>query len=258
MTNLSYDIATQSDVLAKMPGIAHGYFSRNGGVSNGLYTSLNAGLGSGDNRDSVLENRARMCAFLEVDKIASPYQIHSAQCIITDTPWDDDRPKADGVVTTTKGLAIGVVTADCGPVLFADPQARVIAAAHAGWQGALNGVLQNTINTMTDAGASRRNITAILGPTISQDNYEVGPEFPNPFLAQTTDNAKYFIPSATPHHFMFDLQSYIVKQLNQAGVNGHALSVCTYGEEDNYFSYRRTTHRNEADYGRQLSAIALT
>lgn len=257
MTTSTRSIATQSDALSALSGITHGFFTRNGGVSKGIFSSLNAGLGSGDDRNSVKENRSRICNFLDVDAIASPYQVHSADCIVTEKPWNDERPEADALVTTTPGLAIGIVTADCGPVLFADPKARVIGAAHAGWQGALNGVLQNTISQMEAAGAKRENITAILGPTISQKNYEVGPEFHNRFLAQITDNAKYFIPSKTAHHFMFDLQAYIADQLNQAGVSGSALSTCTYGEEENYFSYRRTTHRKEADYGRQLSAIVL-
>ncbi|MEM9734166.1 MAG: peptidoglycan editing factor PgeF [Pseudomonadota bacterium] len=249
-----------SEKLCALKGISHGFFTRAGGVSEGIYAGLNAGLGSGDNRAHVLENRRRMAAFLKVDedRIASPYQIHSALAVTTDKPWSDNRPKVDGVATATPGLALGIVTADCGPVLFADAQNQIIGACHAGWKGALSGVLESTLEAMESLGAERSNTVAILGPSISQTNYEVGPEFPAPFLEQGADNQRYFIPSQKADHHMFDLSQYIVDRLAQAGVSTSGMvDVCTYGSED-FFSYRRTTHRGEPDYGRQLSAIALT
>ncbi len=245
--------------LAHISGIQHAFFTREGGVSKGIYEGLNAGLGSGDDRNHVVENRNRMAAYLNVpdDKIASPYQVHSPDAIVTTQAWHEDRPKADGVVTNTPGLALGIVTADCGPVLFADAGAGVIGACHAGWKGAANGVMESTIEQMETLGAQPKNITAVLGPCISQANYEVGPNFPASFLELDTSNASYFIPSTKHDHHMFDLTGYIVDRLAKAGVNSNAVNRCTYAEEDKFYSYRRTTHRNEPDYGRQLSAIVL-
>lgn len=242
-----------------MPGIGHAFFTRVGGVSKGLYCGLNAGLGSGDHRDHVLENRRRMARHLAVEEgqIASPYQFHSPDVVVTTNAWADDRPKADGVVTRQKGLALGVVTADCGPVLLADAESGTIGACHAGWKGALGGVLENTIDAMEALGAQRGRITAVLGPTISQKNYEVGPNFPDPFLALSLDNRRYFSPSVNPGHHMFNLAGYIVDRLLTTGVQAGAVHRCTYGEEDLFYSYRRTTHRKEPDYGRQMSAIVL-
>ena len=178
--------------------------------------------------------------------------------VVTEAAWQgDERPKADGVVTTRPGLAIGVVTADCGPVLFADSKAGVIGACHAGWKGALGGVLENTIEVMCQEGARRADITAVLGPTISQKNYQVGPGFADPFLEQSADNSAYFGPSDKPDHHQFNLTQYVVDRLSRAGVKAAAVNRCTYQEEENFFSYRRTTHRRETDYGRQLSAIVL-
>ncbi|MEL6783430.1 MAG: peptidoglycan editing factor PgeF [Pseudomonadota bacterium] len=248
-----------ADELSAMPGISHGFFTRTGGVSEGIYAGLNAGLGSGDDRAKVVENRRRIALHLGVKEqnIASPYQIHSAFAVTTDKPWSDDRPKVDGVATATPGLALGIVTADCGPVLFADTQNNVIGACHAGWKGALTGVLEATLDAMETLGANRKDITAILGPSISQENYEVGPEFPAPFIEQSEDNGRYFIPSQKPDHHMFDLSRYIVDRLAKASVGASDMvDVCTYASED-FFSYRRTTHRGEPDYGRQLSAITL-
>ena len=256
MSNIS---PIKSPSLGALPGISHGFFTRQGGISTGLYEGLNAGLGSNDNRDHVVENRRRMTQALGVDenRLASPYQVHSPDVIITNEAWTDDRPKADGVATTQRGLALGIVTADCGPVLFADAEAGVIGACHAGWKGALGGVLENTIAAMVELGAQQGNITAILGPTISQSNYQVGPGFPEPFLALSADNSKYFGASDKPDHHQFDLTGYIVDRLAATGVTAGAVHRCTYGEEDNFYSYRRTTHRDEPDYGRQLSAIVL-
>lgn len=247
--------------LLKLDGIRHGYFTREGGVSSGIYGSLNIGLGSDDDRAMVLENRNRVASALGVDKanLVSPYQIHSPDVIAVTGPFADDADrKADALVTKTHGLAIGVATADCGPVLFADPEARVIGAAHSGWKGAFTGVLQNTVSAMETLGASKADIRAVLGPTISRDAYEVGPEFHERFLADNPENARYFVPSERTGHFMFDLPAFITDRLRDLGLKhvgdtGH----CTYRNEDRFFSFRRTTHRQEPDYGRQISAIAL-
>ena len=161
-------------------------------------------------------------------------------------------------MTTRPGLAIGILTADCGPVLFADPKARVIGAAHAGWKGALTGILENTISKMESHGAHRDNIIAVLGPMISQSNYEVGPDFPAPFLAKSKNNRDFFKPSQNSTHYLFDLAGYIVHRLTQSGVQASNSNHCTYSNESNFYSYRRTTHRDESGYGRQLSAIVLT
>ncbi len=246
--------------LSELDGIRHAFFTRQGGVSQGIYAGLNAGLGSNDKRDRVVENRNRMADWLGCghDRIASPYQVHSPDCVIAEIAWDDDRPKADGVVTDTPGLALGVVTADCGPVLFADPKARIIGACHAGWGGALKGVLEDTIEKMESLGAMRNEITAVLGPTISQANYEVGPDYPTSFLEKDPANERYFVPSKNEGRFMFDLPNYVVDRLTSAGVSANWTGHCTYADEANFFSYRRTTHAGEPDYGRQLSAIILT
>lgn len=250
----------EADVL-KLDGIRHGFFTRQGGVSGGIYTSLNIGLGSDDERSSVLENRDRVAGQLGIgaDRLVSPYQIHSADVITVSAPFaqDADR-KADALVTATPGLAIGIATADCGPLLFADTKAGVIGAAHSGWKGAVTGILQNTVAAMEALGATRTNITAVLGPTISQGAYEVGPEFKERFLQEHPDNTRYFKPSERAEHFMFDLPAFITDKLQALGLGAVAdLALCTYGDEDRFFSYRRTTHRKEPDYGRQISAIAL-
>ena len=250
----------EADVL-KLDGIRHGFFTRQGGVSGGIYTSLNIGLGSDDERSSVLENRDRVADQLGIgaDRLVSPYQIHSADVITVSAPFaqDADR-KADALVTATPGLAIGIATADCGPLLFADTKAGVLGAAHSGWKGAVNGILQNTVAAMEALGATRTNITAVLGPTISQGAYEVGPEFKERFLQEHPDNTRYFKPSERAEHFMFDLPAFITDKLQALGLGAVAdLALCTYADEDRFFSYRRTTHRKEPDYGRQISAIAL-
>jgi YfiH family protein len=250
----------EADVL-KLDGIRHGFFTRQGGVSGGIYASLNIGLGSDDDRGSVLENRERVAGQLGIgaDRLVSPYQIHSPDVITVSAPFtpDADR-KADALVTATPGLAIGIATADCGPLLFADPKAGVIGAAHSGWKGAVTGILQNTVAAMEALGATKGNITAVLGPTISQAAYEVGPEFKDRFLQEHPDNTRYFRPSERAQHFMFDLPAFITDKLEALGLGDVAdLALCTYADEDRFFSYRRTTHRKEPDYGRQISAIAL-
>jgi hypothetical protein len=248
--------------LSAHSGIRHAWFTRQGGVSEGqLYESLNGGLGSQDERAAVLENRRRMAEHMRVppERFLSVWQVHSPDVIAVDGPWPGERPKADGLVTATPDLAITVATADCGPVLFADAAAGVIGAAHAGWQGAFKGVLEATVAAMEALGARRSGITATIGPMLSQKNYEVGPEFVARFLAQDADNARYFTPSTKPGHAMFDLPAYNSMRLRRAGVGEVSdLGLCTYADEERFYSYRRTTHRGEPDYGRLICAIALS
>lgn len=240
-------------------GVRHAYFTRTGGVSDGLYRGLNIGTGSQDDQGRVAENRRRVAAWMGVgaDRLLTCYQIHSPDVVIAREPFPGDRPKADALVTDRPGLALGTSTADCGPVLFADPEARVIGAAHAGWKGAFTGVLENTIAAMETLGARRDRIVAALGPSITAANYEVGPEFVERFAEDDRANARYFAPSGRDGHALFDLNAYTVDRLLAAGVRAEQLARCTYAEEDLFYSYRRSTHRNEPDYGRQVSAIVL-
>ncbi|MEW5423718.1 peptidoglycan editing factor PgeF [Amorphus sp. 3PC139-8] len=251
---------TASD-LSGADGIRHGFFTREGGKSEGIYASLNVGLGSRDNPETVRENRERVAGALGVaaDRLVTPYQVHSATALVVDGPWpEEDRPRGDAVVTATPGVAVGVSTADCGPVLFADADAGVIAAAHAGWRGAFDGVLEATLAAMEDLGAERSRIIAVLGPTISQDAYEVGPEFVERFLDADRANETYFADSERRGHAFFDLPRYIVDRLQVAGLaNASRLDLCTYRDPDRFFSYRRSQHQNEPDYGRLVSAIAI-
>jgi YfiH family protein len=244
-----------------LPGIRHAFFTREGGVSGGLYASLNGGIGSRDDAGRVAENRARMAAALDVapDCLLTAYQIHSPEVVVAETPWPiQARPRADAIVTRTPGLAIGISTADCGPILLADPVARVIGAAHAGWRGALAGVAEATIAAMEQIGAERSRIRAALGPMIRQDNYEVGPDLIGRFANQDTGSESFFRPAARDRHAYFDLGGYIAARLRQAGVGRiEDLEFCTYAEPARFFSFRRTTHRGEADYGRHINAIAL-
>ena len=250
----------QAETLA-LSGLRHGFFTREGGVSTGLYASLNGGVGSADNAAHVAENRARMAAALGVEPrcLVTAYQIHSPQVIVAEKPWPADaRPQADGIVTRTPALAIGVSTADCGPVLFAEPQARIIGAAHAGWRGALTGVLEATIAAMEQLGAARERIRAALGPMIRQANYEVGPDLMERFAAEDSESASFFAPATRPGHALFDLPGYIAARLRRAGLaHVEDLNACTYADAARFFSYRRATHRGEADYGRHVNAIAL-
>ena len=244
----------------RAPNIEHGFFTRFGGVSSGIYRGLNVGLGSRDNRDHVMENRRRVAETFNVDagKLTTPYQVHSADVLAVNKPWEPKhRPKVDALVTNTPGIPIGILTADCGPVLFADGENRVVGAAHAGWKGATTGILQNTISAMETLGAERNQITAVLGPTISQDNYEVGPEFVDRLLDMQDSHSCYFKPSDKKDHAMFDLPGFIVDRLKEEGVAAFWTGNCTYADEDQFFSYRRTTHRKEEDYGRQVSAISI-
>lgn len=252
----------QASSLATLPGIRHAFFTRSGGVSQGVYSSLNGGVGSRDHPEKVAENRARMAAALGVDaeRFLTPFQIHSPDVVVAEELWTPaSRPRADALVTQVPRLAIGVSTADCGPLLFADSEAGVIGAAHAGWRGALSGVIEATLVAMERLGARRARIAAALGPTIRQSNYEVGPEFVERFLAADPANARYFKPSDRKDHAMFDLGGYIAYRVEQAGVTQYEdLGLCTYEEPERFYSFRRSTHRDEPDYGRHINAIALS
>lgn len=239
--------------------IAHGFFGRAGGVSEGLYSGLNVGLGSQDSPASIHENRARVAGWFDrpAEDLATLFQIHSPDVVSIDRRNAAERPKADGQVTATPGVVLGILTADCGPVLFADPEAGVIGAAHAGWKGAFDGVLENTIGAMIALGARRERIKASLGPSISQRSYEVGPEFVERFVARDLQWERFFAPSQKHGHSMFDLPGLTISRLRAAGVEAENLDICTYADETTYFSYRRTTHRQEPDYGRQISAIMI-
>lgn len=225
-----------------------------------VYGSLNGGTGSGDEREKVMENRRRMAVHLGVEPphLVSVWQVHSPDCLHVTGPWPGERPKADAMATATPGVALGIATADCGPLLFADPGAGVIGAAHAGWKGAIGGVIEATLARMEELGASRGSITAVIGPMLSQRNYEVGPEFVARFLAEDAGNARFFVPAGRPEHMMFDLPAYNRSRLERAGVDAiEDLGLCTYVDEARFYSYRRTTHRQEPDYGRLISAISL-
>jgi polyphenol oxidase len=239
----------------QMPGLTHGFFTRNGGHSTGIFGSLNCGLGSGDEPELVARNRLKVASELAVTQshLVTAFQVHGAEVAHVTRPWKpEDRPKVDGLVSTTKGLAIGVLTADCAPILFADAEAQVIGVAHAGWKGALAGITGSVIDVMEELGAKRSRITAVIGPTISQSAYEVGPEFTTRF------NDQYFIASVHEGRFMFDLPAFVMDRLKSDGLSQiHNLALCTYAEEERFFSYRRATHRGETDYGRLISAIAL-
>jgi YfiH family protein len=247
--------------LSALPGIAHAFFTREGGVSEGIYASLNGGIGSRDDRERVAENRARMARALgaQPDNLLSLYQVHSAEVIVAEKPWEvSQRPRADAIVTNRVGLALGASTADCGPVLFADAQARVIGAAHAGWRGAFGGVLEATLSAMEKLGADRGRVVAALGPMIRQDNYEVGRDLVEMFLRADEANDRFFRPAAREGHAMFDLPGYIAHRLRRARVARiEDLGLCTYADPRRFFSYRRATHRAEPDYGRHVNAIML-
>jgi len=251
----------ESGALAALPGISHGFGTRIGGVSSGIYATLNCGPGSSDDQDNVVSNRSRLAARIGASpqSLVSPYQIHSADVVIADEPWvQGNAPKADGVVTSKSGLAIAISTADCVPVLFADPQSKVIGAAHAGWQGALSGVLEATVEQMERLGAQRTQICASIGPAISQGAYEVGEEFKARFLEQNIENDSFFVQASGQPRPHFDLTGYVAARLQDASVNTvENLQLCTYQDETRFFSYRRSCHRQESDYGRQISAIMI-
>jgi polyphenol oxidase len=251
----------EASSLSSLAGIRHGFFTRDGGVSNGIYATLNGGVGSSDAPEQVAENRARMATALGVarDRLLTCYQVHSPDVVIAEEPWSSAaRPHADAIVTRVAGLAVGVSTADCGPVLLADAGACVVGAAHAGWRGALAGVLEATVAAMEKLGASRARISTAVGPLISQTNYEVGSDLVERFLAADPGNARFFVPSTRARHALFDLPGYIAMRLERAGVcRFEDLRLCTYADPARFFSYRRATHRGEPDYGRHVNAIAL-
>ena len=240
--------------------IAHGFFGRSGGVSGGIFASLNCGPGSGDAPEAVRENRRRVTEALSPEaKLVSLYQVHSPSVVTVTEAWDiPANPKADAMVTDRPGIALGILTADCAPVLLADRDAGVIGAAHSGWGGAFGGVVESVMAAMKALGANPERIVAAIGPCISQGSYEVGPEFEARFRAQDQGHAQFFAPSPRAGHFQFDLEAYVATRLAQAGVGRiEKLSACTYARREEFFSYRRTTHAKEPDYGRQISAIML-
>lgn len=249
------------DPLNGLPGIRHGFFTRRGGVSEGIFASLNCGLGSGDDRGRVAENRARAArAFgLPADRLVTVYQIHSPDVVAVTQPWTaENSPRADALVTDRPGIMLGVLAADCAPVLLADPQAKVIGAAHAGWRGAHAGVVDSAVAAMERLGAERRNIVAAVGPCIAQASYEVSDDFLAPFLQQDPANARFFAPGRREGKKQFDLPGYLAQRISRLGLKSVAVSGRdTQAEEEDFFSYRRTTLRGERDYGRLLSAIAL-
>ena len=249
-----------SPLLSAIPGLRHAFFSRNGGVSDGIYSGLNGGIGSRDNPANVAENRRRMAEQIGVkpEHLLTAYQVHSPDVVVASEPWDTAmRPRADAIVTRIEGLAIGITAADCGPVLLADPNARVIGAAHAGWKGALTGVVESTVVAMEKLGADRSGIVAAIGPLIRQDSYEVGNEFVERFIETDAENSMFFLPAAREGHAMFDLAGFIRMRLENAGVLViDDIGVDTYSDES-FFSYRRSVHRKEPDYGRHVHAIAL-
>jgi YfiH family protein len=249
--------------LSSVHGVAHGFFGRTGGVSQGVYASLNCALGTQDFPEAVAENRRRALAALAGKTTAtllSLYQAHTPDVVTVREPWETPkRPRADAMVTDRAGIALGIVTADCAPVLFADSKAHIIGAAHAGWKGALGGVLEATVTAMKGLGSRPENIRAAIGPCISQAAYEVGPEFIARFCEADPDNTRFFVPSPRDGHWQFDLKAYVAARLARAGVGSiEPLGTCTYAREADFFSYRRATHRKEVDFGHQLSAIMLS
>ena len=239
--------------------VTHGFFGRSGGVSQGIYASLNCGPGSRDAAEAVRENRARVVAALAPGgQLVTLHQVHSAEAITVTAPFEKP-PRADAMVTATRGLMLGILTADCAPVLFADSEAGVIGAAHAGWKGALGGITDSTLAAMEKLGAQRSRIRTAIGSCIGRDNYEVGPEFAANFTAADPANIRFFMPAARTSHYHFDLGLYVAHRLQSAGIAApERLEACTYARERDFFSFRRATHRGEPDYGREISAIALT
>lgn len=257
-----------TDPALDADGVRHGFFTREGGVSDGIYAGLNTGFGSADDQANVARNRERAAAAFDLpaDALSSLYQIHSADVAVIDRPlsWEQ-QPKADGAATNRPGVLLGIATADCAPILFTDAQAGVVGACHAGWKGALTGVIEATVDTMVGLGADRDRIAGVLGPCIHQASYEVGPEYRDRFVAAEASADRFFAPSKTPGHFQFDLPGYVLDRMTRAGIGdvGH-VAEDTYADPNRFFSYRRATHREERnadgniDYGRLLSAIALT
>lgn len=250
-----------SDLLDQQNGIRHAFFTRRGGVSTGLYHALNCGFGSGDQALNVSRNRARVCEWLEADpaRLTTLRQVHGARAVSLASPLPAGHAEeGDALATGEPGLVLGVLTADCAPILFADAQARVIGAAHAGWRGAKAGIIEATVVAMERLGARRERIRASIGPAISQGRYEVGAEFEAAFTSDDEANRRFFVKAGPEGRAHFDLPGYCLSRLAEAGLGRiENLGLCTYGDESLFFSYRRSVHRGEADYGRQISAIVL-
>jgi polyphenol oxidase len=265
MTDETQTLATKlvpvrSAMLSQLSGIVHGFYGRAGGVSTGIYESLNTGTGSDDDAANVAENRRRIALDLGVtsDRLMTAYQIHSADAIMVDKPFSGERPKVDALVTRCPSLATSVLTADCTPILFADPSARIVAAAHAGWKGAIGGIIESTLEKMCKLGASKSRIVAAIGPCIAQASYEVGPEFVATFMAADGNNARFFIPGHDDRS-LFDLKRFCAARLRTAGVGAiDVLPHDTCALKDDFFSNRRRNLAGEPDYGRNLSAIRIT
>jgi hypothetical protein len=244
--------------LSVLPGIAHGFFTRRGGVSEGIYASLNCGPGSKDRPEAVQENRARVARHLGARKLLSAHQVHGTAAVVMDDDSPAERPKADALVTATPGIALGVLTADCAPILLADAHARVVGAVHAGWRGALAGAAEAALDAMEGLGAARRHIHAAVGPCIGPSAYEVGPEFEAEFLKQGPANARFFARQDAKARPTFDLAGYVAHRLREAGLaTVAAAGVCNYTAHREFFSYRGSQKHGEPDYGRQISAIVL-
>ncbi len=247
--------------LESLGSVQHGFFTRQGGYSSGVYDSLNCGLGSDDDQETVFKNKAACATALGVgaDRLLTVHQEHTADVITVSKAWTHgNAPVADGLVTKVPGIAIAVLAADCTPVLFAAPEAGIIGAAHAGWKGAISGIVENTVDAMTQLGAKRDQIIAAVGPCIGPNSYEVGPEFHDRFLSDNAHNALYFQPSEKTGHVYFDIGGFVLDKVRASGVNtAERLKADTYSQTDKFFSYRRSCHRDETDYGRQLSGIAL-
>ncbi|MHA1523185.1 MAG: peptidoglycan editing factor PgeF [Alphaproteobacteria bacterium] len=249
----------EARALLRHPEIRHGFFTRRGGTSTGEFSSLNCGASGGDTQTNVADNRTRVATALGVypGQLVTARQVHSATAIVVDAPFDEP-PRGDALVTGKRDIALGILTADCAPVLFVDPQAQIIGAAHAGWRGALDGILEATIATMVSLGAQATAITATIGPCIQQSAYEVGAEFRARFVETDPGNEIYFKPSQSPGHHMFDLPEYCARRLHRFGVGAVArVDCCTYADTQRFFSYRRATHSHAKHYGNQISAITL-
>jgi YfiH family protein len=250
-----------SPLLVALPGVRHAFFTREGGTSSGIYASMNLGRGSRDDQSAVAENRRRAAAHLGVEEPAllACYQVHSAAAVEAVEPWGEHRPEADAVVTSRPGLACGALSADCAPILLADAEAGVVGAAHAGWKGAMGGVVLAAVNAMTRLGAETGRIVAAVGPCIGPRSYEVGPEFHARFEAEVPGAGRFFRPAALPDKRLFDLPAFVLQRLAEAGVTrAEWIGADTLADEGRFFSHRRAVQRGEPDYGRLLSSIVLT
>ncbi|MBV1886150.1 MAG: peptidoglycan editing factor PgeF [Parvibaculaceae bacterium] len=247
--------------LGKLDHIAHGFFTRANGVSQGIYRGLNCGAGSNDKREHVIENRKRVASNLHIapEDLVSAHQIHSPRTVYVSDPWNiGNGPQADAMVTDQPGIGLGILTADCTPVLLADAKRPIIGAAHAGWKGAVGGVLESVVEEMEKRGAQRASLIATIGPSISQENYEVGQDFKEQFLAQDPNSDQWFKAGKNETHFQFNLPGFVGNRLAQLGIGTiEDMDLCTYADEKRFFSYRRTTHRAQSDYGRGISVITL-